>query len=64
MTPDALMRQAAMTAELYAREGAKVFEDIFRMHPEEDPRVAAEFLKAFMRTAAHDFDTAMRETNK
>ena len=64
MTPDALMRQAAMTAELYAREGAKVFEDIFRMRPEEDPRVAAEFLKAFMRTAAHDFDTSTREINK
>ena len=27
MTPDDMMRQAAMTAELYAREGSKVFMD-------------------------------------
>lgn len=64
MTPDDMMRQAAMTAELYAREGSKVFMDIFGVHPGEEPKVAVDFLKAFMRTAAHDFEIAMREYNK
>ena len=61
MTPDALMRQAAMTADLYAREGAKVYRDIFGLDPAQEPESAAVFIAAFMRTSAHDFDVGMRE---
>ena len=64
MTPEALMRQAAMTAELYAREGAKVYQDIFAMHPSNDPRAAVRINPDKKIAAAHDFDTSTREINK
>ena len=59
-----LMYQAAMTAEVYAREGVKVYQDVFGAHPSADPKAAAIFLSGFMRTAAHDFDTGIREQAK
>jgi hypothetical protein len=54
------MYQAAATAEVYAREGAKVFEDIFGTTAARSQETAAVFLAGFMRAAAQDFDTVMR----
>jgi hypothetical protein len=54
------MYQAAATAEVYAKEGVKVFEDIFGTEAAHSREAAATFLAGFMQAAAHDFDTAMR----
>lgn len=61
ITPDHAMNQAHMTADLYAFEAARTFEKIFGFPPEEEPQAAAVFIGQYMRTAAHDFDVAMRE---
>lgn len=58
------MRQACMTAEAYALEGAKVYLQIFGGSIVNDPKAAAAFIGEFMRTAAHDFDVAMRENQQ
>jgi hypothetical protein len=63
MSAQHAMEQAAMTAETYARKGARLFEDIFDVPPDENPAAAAVFLAAFMRTAAQDFDTAVMSGN-
>ena len=60
ISADQAMYQAAATAEVYAKEGAKVFEAIFDTDPAISREAAATFLAGFMRAAAHDFDTAMR----
>ena len=64
MTPEDAMRQAHMTADLYAHEAARTFERIFGFPPEEDAPAAAIFIGQYMRTAAHDYDVAMRERGK
>lgn len=64
MTPEDAMRQAHMTASEYAYEGARMFKNIFGFPPEEEPQAAAIFIGQYMRTAAHDFDVAMRERGK
>jgi hypothetical protein len=64
MTPDDAMKQAHMTASLYANEASVVFEKIFGYPPEDEPQAAAVFIGQYMRTAAHDFDVAMRERGK
>lgn len=64
ITPDDAMRQAHMTADLYAYEGSKAFEKIFGFLPEDEPHAAAIFIGQYMRTAAHDYDVAMRERGK
>jgi hypothetical protein len=61
ITPDYAMEQAHMTASLYAFEAARAFEKIFGCPPEDEPQAAAAFIGQYMRTAAHDFDVAMRE---
>ena len=61
ITPDYAMEQAHMTASLYAFEAARTFEKIFGFPPEDDAAAAAVFIGQYMRTAAHDFDVAMRE---
>lgn len=61
MTPDDAMRQAHMTANLYANEAAQMFKQIFDVSPDDEPEAAAIFIGQYMRTAAHDFDVAMRE---
>ena len=63
-TPEDAMRQAHMTADLYAYEAARSFERIFGFPPEDEPQAAAVFIGQYMRTAAHDFDVAMRERGK
>ena len=63
-TPEDAMRQAHQTADLYAHEAARKFEDIFRCPPEVEPEAAALFIAQYMRCAAHDFDVAMRERGK
>ena len=60
-TAETAMRQACMTAEVYALEGAKVYLKIFGGTLSNDPKAAVAFIGEFMRTAAHDFDVAMRE---
>jgi len=64
ITPDDAMRQAHMTADLYAYEGSKAFGRIFGFSPEDEPQAAAIFIGQYMRAAAHDFDVAMRERGK
>lgn len=61
MTPEDAMRQAHMTASEYAYEAARAFEKIFGFPTEDEPQAAAVFIGQYMRTAAHDFDVAMRE---
>lgn len=63
-TPDDAMRQAHMTANLYAYEASVAFEKIFGFDPVDEPQAAAIFIGQYMRTAAHDFDVAMRERGK
>ena len=63
-TPDDAMRQAHATAQFYAYEAARTFENIFGARPEDEPQAAAVFIGQYMRTAAHDFDVAMRERGK
>jgi hypothetical protein len=63
-TPEDAMRQAHMTASLYAHEAARAFENIFGCPAEEEPQAGAIFIAQYMRTAAHDFDVAMRERGK
>jgi hypothetical protein len=58
------MKQAYMTANLYAHEAANTFEKIFGCKPERASQAAAIFIGQYMRTAAHDLDVAMRETRK
>ena len=55
------MEQAYMTANSYAYEAAKAFEKIFGFPPEDNAAAAAVFIGHYMRTAAHDFDVAVRE---
>ena len=55
------MRQAALTAEVYALKGAETYEKIFGHPPAECPSAASVFIGHFMRAAAHDFDVAIRE---
>ena len=55
-----LMRQAGMTAEVYALKGAETYEKIFGHPPAESISAASVFIGHFMRAAAHDFDVAMR----
>ena len=64
MTPDYAMEQAHMTASLYALEAVRTFEKIFGASPEDEPQAAAVFIGQYMRTAAHDFDVAMRERSE
>jgi hypothetical protein len=64
MTPEDAMRQAHMTASEYAYEAARMFENIFGARPADEPEAAATFIGQYMRTAAHDFDVAMRERGK
>lgn len=64
ISPDNAMRQAHMTANEYAREASVAFEKIFGFSPEDEPQAAAVFIGQYMRTAAHDFDVAMRERGK
>lgn len=64
MTPEDAMNQAHMTASLYAYEASVAFKKIFGFAPEEQPEAAAIFIGQYMRTAAHDFDVAMRERGK
>jgi len=64
MTPDDAMKQAHMTASLYAYEASVTFEKIFGFSPEDEPQAAAIFIGQYMRTAAHDFDVAMRERSE
>ena len=64
ITPDDAMKQASMTANQYAYEASVAFERIFGLLPEEHAEVAAIFIGQYMRTAAHDFDVAMRERGK
>lgn len=64
ITPDYAMEQAHMTASLYALEAVRVFEKIFGFPPEDDAAAAAVFIGQYMRTAAHDFDVAMRERSE
>ena len=61
MTPDDAMMQAHSTAQFYAHEAARTFKHIFGIPPEVEPQAAAVFIGQYMRTAAHDFDVAMRE---
>ena len=61
MTPENAMNQAHMTASLYAYEASVAFEKIFGASAEDQPEAAATFIGQYMRTAAHDFDVAMRE---
>ena len=61
ITAENAMNQAHMTASLYAYEAARAFEKIFGFPPEDDAAAAAVFIGQYMRTAAHDFDVAMRE---
>ena len=61
ITPEDAMKQAHMTARLYAYEASVAFEFIFGTSAEDEPQAAAVFIGQFMRTAAHDFDVAMRE---
>ena len=61
MTPENAMKQAHMTANQYAHEASVAFEKIFGFPPEDEPQSAAIFIGQYMRTAAHDFDVAMRE---
>jgi hypothetical protein len=63
-TPEDAMKQAYQTASMYAYEAARTFEYIFGCPPEDDPQAAAVFIGQYMRTAAHDFDVAMRERGK
>lgn len=63
-SPADAMRQAHMTADLYAWEASVAFEKIFGFPPEDEPQAAAIFIGQYMRAAAHDFDVAMREKNK
>jgi hypothetical protein len=63
-TPDDAMKQAHMTARLYAYEASVAFEFIFGKSAEDEPQAAAVFIGQYMRTAAHDFDVAMRERGK
>lgn len=58
------MGQAYMTANSYAYEASLAFERIFGTRPEHQPKAAAIFIGQYMRTAAHDFDVAMRERDK
>jgi hypothetical protein len=53
-----------MTASLYAYEASVAYEKIFGARPEDEPEAAAVFIGQYMRTAAHDFDVAMRERGK
>jgi hypothetical protein len=64
ITPDDAMRQAHMTASEYAYEASVAFEKIFGTSAEEEPQAAAIFIGQYMRTAAHDFDVAMRERSE
>jgi hypothetical protein len=64
ITPQDAMRQAHMTASLYAYEASVAFEKIFGYPPEDEPQAAAIFIGQYMRTAAHDFDVAMRERSE
>jgi hypothetical protein len=64
MTPEDAMRQAHMTASLYAYEASVAYEKIFGARPEDEPKAAAVFIGQYMRTAAHDYDVAMRERGK
>ena len=64
LTPDDAMKQAHMTANRYAYEASVAFEKIFGFAPEDEPQAAAVFIGQYMRTAAHDFDVAMRERGK
>lgn len=64
MTPEGAMRQAHMTASLYAYEASVAFEKIFGTLPEYKTEAAAIFIGQYMRTAAHDFDVAMRERSE
>ena len=64
ITPEDAMRQAHMTADQYAYEASKAFERIFGFAAEEEPQAAAIFIGQYMRTAAHDFDVAMRERSE
>lgn len=64
ITPQDAMRQAHMTASLYAYEASVSFEKIFGFPPEDEPQAAAIFIGQYMRTAAHDFDVAMRERSE
>lgn len=64
ITPENAMKQAHMTASLYAYEASVAFEKIFGTSAEEEPQAAAIFIGQYMRTAAHDFDVAMRERGK
>lgn len=64
ITPEDAMRQAHMTADLYASEAARTFEKVFGFLPEDEPQAAAVFIGQYMRTAAHDFDVAMRERSE
>jgi hypothetical protein len=61
ITAEDAMRQAHMTASLYAYEASVAFEKIFGFPAEDEPQAAAIFIGQYMRTAAHDFDVAMRE---
>jgi hypothetical protein len=63
-TPEDAMKQAHQTASLYAYEATRVFKNIFGCLPQEEPQAAAVFIGQYMRTAAHDFDVAMRERGK
>lgn len=58
------MKQAHMTASLYAHEAAVAFEKIFGKLPADEPHAATIFIGQYIRTAAHDFDVAMRERSK
>jgi hypothetical protein len=64
ITPDDAMKQAHMTASLYAYEASVSFERIFGFPAEDEPQAAAVFIGQYMRTAAHDFDVAMRERSE
>ena len=64
ITPDDAMRQAHMTASEYAYEASLAFEKIFGFAAEDEPQAAAVFIGQYMRTAAHDFDVAMRERSE
>lgn len=64
MTPDQAMTQAHATAQFYAHEAARTFQQIFGYPPADEPQAAAVFIGQYMRTAAHDFDVAMRERGK
>jgi hypothetical protein len=64
ITPEDAMKQAHMTASLYAYEAAVAFERIFNCEPTQATQAAAIFIGQYMRTAAHDFDVAMRERGK